>query len=128
MPHSGNTTSDPESTQTGGAPADTAKVVPAFTLIWCASEPHRVGETALFHGGGRYFVGRGDDELDAAVFVRLRAGLIERTGPLAGNSMSRRQVQVDVSGDEVEIENVGRLALKVNGTETKRASTQRPRR
>src|SRR5438132_5139677 len=102
MPRSGNTTSDPESTQNGGGPGDALRFVPAFTMTSCVGEPHRTGEAALFHCTGRYFVGRGDEDLDAALFVRLRPGLIERTGALAGTTVSRRQIQVDVSGDEVE--------------------------
>ncbi len=121
MPRSGNTTADPQSLRADAAFEDEPKLVPAFTLLWCIEEPHRVGETALFHGNGRFFVGRGDEDLDAAVFVRLRPGVTERTSALAGKTLSRRQIQIDVSGDAVVIESVGRLVMTVNGRETKHA-------
>ena len=104
MPRSGNTTSPVESTHDGGDLEETPRFVPALTLVWNRSEPHRVGEVATFEGGGRFFLGReGAHELDRDSFRARAAGRrVERTGSLGGKALSRRQLVIDVSGDEVE--------------------------
>jgi len=124
MPRTGNTTSPIDSTvDDGGSEERAARAVPALTIAWALAEPHRVGEVAIFSGSGRSFLGRGgDDELDQVVFARVRPGVVERTGSLAGNHLSRRQIAIEVSGDDVEIENVGKLRMSVNGVEKKRAT------
>jgi transcriptional regulator of acetoin/glycerol metabolism len=115
MPPSGNTTSDPLSTKTGGiAGDDAAPLVPALTLIWCTNAPERVGEVALL-SDGRQFLGREAKELDDATFVRMRPGRNEAAGDLGGETLSRRQLQIDVSDDEITIENIGRRDVTVNG-------------
>src|SRR5581483_612549 len=117
MPSSGNTTSDPASTQRGGPTADDApKVGPAFALLWCVNAGERVGEVALL-GEGRQFLGREDGDIDAVTFVRMRPGRNERTGCIDSEILSRRQIQIDVEGDVVTIRNIGRRKITVNGKE-----------
>ncbi len=119
---SGNTTSPIASTYDGGRPDERKpSLIPALTVVWALAEPHRVGEVALFPGNGRYHLGR-DDEADQAVLVRLRPGRTERTGPLAGDHLSRRQICIDVSNNEIVVENVGRLRMLINGEEKKHAA------
>ncbi len=124
MPRSGNTTSPIDSTDgTAGPPPDTEPpIVGALTLAHSRKQPERVGQTTIFRESGRSFIGRGD-EIDHAVFSWMHPGVIERGEAFTGEKFSRRHVQVDVTGDEVVIENLGRfICMRVNGVEQKRAT------
>ncbi|HEY1954405.1 MAG TPA: sigma 54-interacting transcriptional regulator [Polyangiaceae bacterium] len=121
MPHSGNTTADPESVDFASDADHEPRLFPAFTLLASKFEPHRVGEVAILDGTGRFFLGRDGEALDAITFARLWPGAIEPTGPLAGKTLSNQQLQLDVDGDDVDVINLGRRTLYLNGKETKRA-------
>jgi len=95
-----------------------SETVLALCLAWSASEPARVGEIAIVPSHGRALVvGRGDgDGSEArARFVRQRGGLITPAPPLEGEAISRRQLLLRSDGTGIEVENVGRAALRING-------------
>jgi transcriptional regulator with AAA-type ATPase domain len=125
MRRSGNTTSPLDSTDERVAqPAAGPKIAGALTIVHYRQQPHRVGESIPLEHDGRCFVGRGDD-VDHAVVVRMGAGFLERTGPLEGDKLSRRQLGVEVNGDEVVIENIGNLKMRVNDV-VKKVATLEP--
>ncbi|HEX4476952.1 MAG TPA: sigma 54-interacting transcriptional regulator [Polyangiaceae bacterium] len=93
----------------------------AITLEWNENEPERVGESAVIETSGVCFVGRSDKELDDVGFSRVRGGESTPTGALSGDTLSRQQVALDFRGDVPRVERVGRLAMRVDGVETKSA-------
>ncbi len=127
MRSSGNTTHPANSTGDGDSSTshdDDTRVVPALTIVWSAVEPQRVGETTLLESAAPLFIGRSADAWDDAVFLRARPGGLEHTGPLGGNTLSRRQLRVEPmdGAERVVVENVGKLEMRVNGRETHRAA------
>lgn len=94
-----------------------------LVIAWCADEPERVGEVALFaERGALQTLGRGEGDGEARVrFSRQRPSRLAPTEPLAGLSLSRRQLTVKPSGGKLEVERVGRCALLVNGLPTDKA-------
>jgi DNA-binding NtrC family response regulator len=91
--------------------------VTALAIAWCAHEPHRVGELAVvsttMHVFGR---GAGEDE-PRLRFFRPRPGTIEPTEPIGCAGLSRRQLEIRLVDDGVEVRRVGRCAMRHNGVE-----------
>ena len=108
----------------------------ALVLLWSLRAPERVGELFWIpsHPTGRtYALGR---SLDAArgglTLYRQRPGTSEQgnvslfeTGPLRDPSISRRQLEIEVvSAEALEVTNLGRRRLLINGQETRRAEVR----
>ncbi|HTE45552.1 MAG TPA: sigma 54-interacting transcriptional regulator [Gemmatimonadaceae bacterium] len=93
---------------------------PALVIAWCADEPLRVGEIALFRARGPvHTLGRGEGDGEARVrFFRQRPKRLEPTAPLAGLALSRRQLDVVATNRGLQITRVGRCPLTVNGVAT----------
>jgi DNA-binding NtrC family response regulator len=96
----------------------------ALVIAWSSAQPHRVGEIAFLPLGEWVFIGRGDHELEKfAQFVRHRPGQIAavdpREGVLDGPTLSKRQLDVRFVGDAVEVKNIGRCRMYINGKECK---------
>jgi two-component system nitrogen regulation response regulator GlnG/two-component system response regulator HydG len=96
----------------------------ALAIAWSEAQPHRVGEIAFLPLGKWVFIGRGDPDTEIekfAQFVRQRPGQIAavdpREGVLDGPTLSRRQLNVRFMGDFVEVENIGRCRMYINGKE-----------
>jgi two-component system response regulator HydG len=110
------------------ATADIAQGVPAFALVlaWSLDEPHRIGELAFLLAFERFFVGRGDEEVDKfALFSRHRPGEplppASREGFLSGSGISRRQLRFRATAVDIEMDVVGKAATFVNGEQVTRA-------
>ena len=89
----------------------------ALVVAWCADEPHRLGEIALFADRGRaQTLGRGDGDGEARVrFFRQRPTRLAATRPFEGLALSRRQLVVEARGGKLAVERVGRAAMLING-------------
>jgi two-component system nitrogen regulation response regulator GlnG/two-component system response regulator HydG len=84
-------------------------LVPALTVLWSRSEPARVGEVVLVDRPGT--LGREG----GLPLVRQRPGRNARTGPLSAERLSREQLRLTPRGSQIEVDNVGRRGLQVNG-------------
>ena len=113
------------STDSDDTAASTAQVPAwAFVIAWSAEEPHRAGEVAFLPPFQNVLLGRGDPEMEK--FVRFG---IQRPGEpfapsprpgrelFAGTLLSRRQLLIRATADAVEVENLGKCAMLVNGKE-----------
>lgn len=99
---------------------DAAEEVMALLVAWSLDEPERVGEVALVGATeGCQLLGRGpgspDDRHPRMVFLRQRPGHNEATGPLASQRLSRRQLEVRVLDGALQVANLGRSALRIEG-------------
>jgi hypothetical protein len=116
MGGSGATTNDAGASQRGERPTQERKAPSVvFTLVYCRDEPHRIGERFEVEDGSRVFVGRSAEALDESPLVRARPGDSRVTGPLVGDSISRRQIGVERTGDETVVTKVGKLPMRING-------------
>lgn len=99
-------------------PTETA----CLTVIWSAAEPHRVGEVAFIAAEGEPLVlGRGGPSGDGAErlrFLRRRAGTLQPTEPLGGDGISRTQCLLRATPFGIEIEQVGRCPMLIDGAKT----------
>ena len=98
--------------------------VTVLALAWSAEEPSRVGEIAVLAQDAQSQVlgrGEGDDGDVRALFCRQRPGTFSPGLPLAGASISRRQLVVSTDEEGIHVENVGRCELRVNGVACERA-------
>jgi len=94
----------------------------ALALVWSRQEPARVGEVALLPEGApgaELRLGR-EAGPDAATLVRQRPGSLEDTGPLTDPRVSRAQLTIRADAEGLQVENVGRCALRHNGREVER--------
>ena len=109
---------------------DRARTDLGFIIVWSASEPHRVGEIALFTSEkdvyvlGRGNEPRGEDRRQRVTFFRQRPGAVTLAGPLEAPRISRDQLEVrrEVDGESREnavlvVKNVGRCRLVREGDE-----------
>jgi len=92
----------------------------ALVVAWSRAEPHRVGEI-LFAGhaaGGTHSFGRGcAPDTGGIGLVRQRPADNELTGTTRAPGISRHQWNLRRAGRTIEIENVGRRALRVDGVD-----------
>lgn len=100
-------------------------LIPALVIVWSLHEPSRIGEVLLVPGDGRSrMVGRGiqpDSRMERLECLRQRPGLLERTGPLMAPTLSREQLLLETFADRIQVRNVGRCPLRVNGVEQSQA-------
>jgi two-component system response regulator HydG len=93
--------------------------VTMLVIAWCAPPPSRVGEVMVAPPeGSAHVLGRADasEVAESRVrFFRQRPGVLEPTAPLDGQGLSRRQLVIRANGEALDIERVGRCALRVNG-------------
>jgi two-component system nitrogen regulation response regulator GlnG/two-component system response regulator HydG len=97
----------------------------ALAIIWSRTEPERLGELLFVDGpsGGPFGFGRAaDPSTHALELVRQRPGEATPTGPTRAPGISRHQWSVQRRGRTLELENVGRRALRVNGVAVDRAT------
>lgn len=96
----------------------------ALSILWSASEPHRVGHRAECRPGKTLLLGRAplaDREEEILCFREPRADFLRTAAAgtasteLLGESLSRRQVELRCDGDGLIIRNVGRCPMWVNG-------------
>ncbi len=87
-------------------------------IAWSVRDPHRVGEVALFEGLGPWVLGRAANDLAQVAFVRQRPHASVITGALAGDSLSRRQVEVERTTTGLALKNIGQARMRVNGSDT----------
>ena len=82
----------------------------ALVIAWCADEPQRVGELALFSDrGAPQSLGRGKGDGEPRVrFFRQRPSRLLPTEPLVGLSLSRRQLTVTPKSGTLLVEREGR--------------------
>ncbi|HEY1959996.1 MAG TPA: sigma 54-interacting transcriptional regulator [Polyangiaceae bacterium] len=90
---------------------------PALVIAWSAREPHRVGEVALLDVAGPWVLGRASGELAQLAFVRQRPHASIITGGLAGDSLSRRQIEIERAHAGLSLRNVGNARMRVNGAD-----------
>ncbi|HEY8038594.1 MAG TPA: sigma 54-interacting transcriptional regulator, partial [Polyangiaceae bacterium] len=113
---------DGEAFDPGPAPPE-----PVYALIiaWAGEEWARVGEVALFGTPGRAFsVGRDDDSPGGhrrARWMRQRPGENVVAPPLASGATSRDQLLVTARAHGLEVENVGKYPMLVDGARVERA-------
>ena len=98
----------------------------ALVVLWCEAEPWRAGEVLRVPtGSGVWLLGRGhrggEDEAQRLTFCQQRPGRDISTAPLMDRKISRRQLRVSASSktpDRLDVENVGRRPMLINGTRT----------
>ena len=117
--------------------------MPALVIALSTAQPQRLGDVALLVGDRPWFLGRVEEgepqerqheEKDAKgasdvarAESRLRFGLqrpcdFTETGPLAGKSISRRQLVFTPTPSGMRVECVGKAPLRVNDVLTERAT------
>ncbi|MEL6342907.1 MAG: sigma 54-interacting transcriptional regulator [Myxococcota bacterium] len=103
------------------------EAVPMLSVLWSLDEPHRVGEVLIVDTYGAGVFGRQSSAVTPQHLSlhRLRPGDTKRTGLPATRRLSRAQLKVEIKGRHLQIENVGRCKLIVNGDVTQ-AATVRP--
>ena len=100
---------------TTGDPSDDQPTRPALVVLWCADEPDRAGEIAWLDEGP-LVLGRSG----TLRFVRARPGRDEPTGPLQSPRISREQLRIVPGAGGIQLENVGRCPLLLNGRPVQR--------
>lgn len=96
-------------------PAATWRLV----LAWVRGAPQRAGESAYLRGTSTLGRAVGPESLR---FQQERPGRRVPTGPLDLPALSREQLRLQVASAGVQITNVGRRPLKVNGRPTDQAT------
>ncbi len=102
-------------------------------ILWSAREPERVGQSALCAGGGPWILGRAPQlapQEQALHFGAQRPGRLCGTAgaawadlhELQGESLSRRQLELFYADGLLQVRNVGRCPLWVNGQPLSRAT------
>ncbi len=103
---------------------DPAATSPALALLWSRDERERVGEVTLldprvnpgYDPQTRAFtIGRESSRGRVCTFTRQRPGENHEAGALRSRLLSRQQLRITPVGDELELENLGRSDLRVNG-------------
>jgi DNA-binding NtrC family response regulator len=95
-----------------------------FVVLWSRDEPDRIGAWIPVVTGGRTgsrLLGRGaaraEDRHPRVMALRQRPGPAQAQLTLEAESISRLQLTLEATGPErLEVENVGRRVLKINGT------------
>jgi len=91
----------------------------ALAIGWSLDEPQRIGEVALLpKGAQKWILGRGDKgEQPRLQFVRQQPGGAEPAGPLAGRSISRDQLSIQVGDGKLRVQRIGQCSMHINGVE-----------
>lgn len=91
----------------------------ALCLIWCGHTPSRVGEILLVDTFGSGFLGRGEVKSPGRLRLRqIRPGRSREMGPLESPSLSRKQLKITMQREGIQVQNVGRCRMQVDGVET----------
>ncbi len=111
-------------TDKGRERPDEGRAALGLSILWCRDEPKRIGETALFAGGGpgaAWIVGRGDRVPPhgprPAVWMQRRPGAATQRQPLGGATLSRRQLVVEVERAVLNVQNIGRAPMQRKGVQ-----------
>jgi len=103
----------------GPPPVEEATSRPVLVVAWCPDDPDRAGEVLMTPPGSTRVFGRGrareGDPHARVVLGRQRPGGTRPTGPIELPTVSRRQLAVSSRARSIELENLGRLPLTVNG-------------
>src|SRR5262245_60248171 len=91
----------------------------ALVIAWHATDPERIGEIAFVPPGKPQILGRVDgpvtNEPTRLHFFRQRPGRLTPTPPLQSRAISRNQLEITVSGRGLNVRNLGKCTLKING-------------
>lgn len=116
----------------------------ALVIVWSAREPHRVGEVALLPAEERrWTLGRNPHSQGSRVHLRPqgrpvgffrqrppgasdRSQLTDSSALLAGEGISRQQIELTAGPEALHVNNIGRSPLHVNGVSVSEALV-RPR-
>jgi DNA-binding NtrC family response regulator len=115
-------------TENGAASGRATEELISLVIAWCAHDPSRVGEIAFLPGGSekKVTLGRGDEAPDQNLrFFRQRPSGLTLAAPLQSPGVSRRQLLIGATHEELRIELVGKCALEING-ERCEVATVRP--
>jgi two-component system nitrogen regulation response regulator GlnG/two-component system response regulator HydG len=97
-----------------------------LTIAWSLEEPGRIGEAAMIDEPS--LLGRGPaqpgDKWPRVEFRRLRPGESDPRGPLRDGRISRVQLQIAPEQGALDVESVGRSAMRVRGAETSHARVE----
>ena len=111
----------------------TSRQALALIVVWSAREPHRVGEVALFPTADRSWVlGRNPMSHAPGMPLRMhgqavsffrqrpegapfRSQPVESGALIAGEGISRRQLEIRVQKEALRVKNIGRCAMRING-------------
>src|SRR5262245_39675584 len=111
---------EPEPEAHGRAPA--VKTELGFVVLSSPGAAELTGSWVAVGAGDQVkprILGRGaareDDEFERLAPVHQRPGVNQTCPPFSNRSLSRSQLLVRRTGDALEIKNVGRCALAVNG-------------
>jgi transcriptional regulator with AAA-type ATPase domain len=111
--------------------AETVQVPTIFVLsiAWSQHEPHRIGEVAQPAPFEKLLLGRGVPGLEGFLrFGRRRPGspfLVEAYEHcLAGDTLSKKQAEVEVTAQGIKIKRVGRCPMYVNGVACEEATLE----
>jgi two-component system, NtrC family, response regulator HydG len=85
-------------------------------VAWCTHQPSRVGEVIPLRGRGAVVLGRGADG-DPGL-VQQRPGDTVACPPLTDPYLSRQQLSLCARDGRVDVENLGRCPLRINGVRT----------
>jgi DNA-binding NtrC family response regulator len=99
--------------------------VPALMIAWCAEEPHRIGEVALFEmEGAAQILGRGEPSGESAAgrvaWGRQRPGETQRMEALKSAGLSREQLRITASAGCLRVERIGRCSMFFQGEKVDR--------
>jgi transcriptional regulator with AAA-type ATPase domain len=106
------------------AAREAARLAPALAIIWSRGEPARVGEIVQSIGADEGAFGRAPGAYHGRPLelVRQRPGEVVPCGSPCAPGVSRMHLLVRRNGRELELENVGRRALRHGGREVERAT------
>jgi DNA-binding NtrC family response regulator len=115
-----DSTSDSTSFDDDHGIAPPARTAVVLVLVWCPSEPARVGQILVVPGGGREAVfgrgGVGDADPTARVTLqRERPGTLDDAGPLRTVFVSRTQLSLRAHRDGVQVHNLGKREIEIDG-------------
>lgn len=119
-PDRSDTTLLPRAEPETADPSDEGRL--ALVVIWDQREPSHAAEIAWIEPGTRFTFGRiGGRAPHRLRFVRHRPGGEVPGQPFSSPYLSRDQLSVTAIGhDTVEVDNIGRSALKINGIPVQR--------
>jgi len=123
-----NESTTPEEDIPPSSAPDAKHGILTLCVLWCPEEPWRLGEVALLPTEVPGVIGRGDTPIDGpglrVRFGRVTPGGLEIGLPIGISQISRTQAVVTATlpGDVLDVRNVGRTRLFLNGNETTEAS------
>lgn len=103
-----------------------SREVMGLVVVWCREQPERIGEVLLpdpaQQPSAGFVFGRGQPGGERLPLLRQRCGRNEARGPLELPRVSQEQLRIHVGeADTLELHNVGRRKLLINGSEKRSA-------